>query len=304
MYKFPQDLYTDVRIETTETTDIFYENKKLNQNKTKVERGALIRIFDGERWYYSSTTDIDNIQNEIDELSKIAKPKKNIYDNPVVKRLEINNYEELKYKDKIIFDINNNKKIDLIESYLVVFDEFEEVSDYKIIYKDTYQVKEIVSSKGTNIKFDVQNAYLAIRYNALVNKTPQMGAATIYEVEFDKLFNRQDYLRSEIKKDIEFAAKAVPVKPGKYTCILSPITAGVFAHESFGHKSEADFMIGDESMMKEWKIGCKVGAPILNIMDSGNFEGSGYVPFDDEGTKAKENYLVKNGVLAGRLHSS
>ena len=230
MYKFPKDLYTDVRIETTKTTDIFYENKKLNQNKTKVEKGALIRVFDGERWYYSSTTDIDNIQNEIDELSKIAKPKKNIYDNPVVKRLEINNYEELKYKDKIIFDINKNKKIDLIESYLVVFDEFEEVSDYKIIYKDTYQVKEIVSSKGTNIKFDVQNAYLAIRYNALVNKTPQMGAATIYEVEFDKLFNRQDYLRSEIKKDIEFAAKAVPVKPVKYKCILSPITAGVFAH--------------------------------------------------------------------------
>lgn len=95
MYKFPQDLYTDVRIETTETTDIFYENKKFNQNKTKVERGALIRIFDGERWYYSSTTDIDNIQNEIDELSKIAKPEKDIYDNPVVKQLEINNYEEL-----------------------------------------------------------------------------------------------------------------------------------------------------------------------------------------------------------------
>ena len=32
--------------------------------------------------------------------------------------------------------------------------------------------------------------------------------------------------------------------------------------------------------------------------------GCGYVPYDDEGTKARKNYLIKNGVLAGRLHSA
>ena len=30
----------------------------------------------------------------------------------------------------------------------------------------------------------------------------------------------------------------------------------------------------------------------------------GFVPYDDEGTKARKNYLIKNGVLAGRLHSA
>ena len=29
-----------------------------------------------------------------------------------------------------------------------------------------------------------------------------------------------------------------------------------------------------------------------------------YVPFDDEGCRAKTNYLIKDGVLTGRLHSS
>ena len=38
---------------------------------------------------------------------------------------------------------------------------------------------------------------------------------------------------------------------GDFPVILSPEAAGVFAHESFGHKSEADFMLGDESMKKE-----------------------------------------------------
>lgn len=32
--------------------------------------------------------------------------------------------------------------------------------------------------------------------------------------------------------------------------------------------------------------------------------GSGYCPYDDEGTRARDTYLVKNGVLTGRLHSA
>ena len=78
----------------------------------------------------------------------------------------------------------------------------------------------------------------------------------------------------------------------------------MFAHESFGHKSESDFMLGDENMKKEWTLGKKVGADILSIYDSGEEEGSGYVPFDDEGTRTQKTYLIKNGVLTGRLHSA
>ena len=52
---------------------------------------------------------------------------------------------------------------------------------------------------------------------------------------------------------------AVPVEPGEYTCVLSPTVAGVFAHESFGHKSESDFMLGSETMRREWELGKQVG---------------------------------------------
>nr|WP_206075979.1 metallopeptidase TldD-related protein [Marinitoga lauensis] len=48
----------------------------------------------------------------------------------------------------------------------------------------------------------------------------------------------------------------------------------------------------------------KSGADILSIVDNGNKEGMGYIPFDDEGTKTKKTYLIKNGILSGRLHNS
>ncbi len=95
-----------------------------------------------------------------------------------------------------------------------------------------------------------------------------------------------------------------PSKRAVNPVILAPIATGVFAHESFGHKSEADFMLGDETMAKEWTIGKKVGSDILTIRETGVFEGSGYVPYDDEGTKATDTYLIKNGILSGRLHSA
>lgn len=108
----------------------------------------------------------------------------------------------------------------------------------------------------------------------------------------------------KLAEDIDYTKKAKPISPGKYTVIFSPLATGVFTHESFGHKSEADFMIGDQTMMKEWTIGKKVGPDILSIVGRGDILGSGFVPFDDEGNKTKTSYLIKDGILASRLHSS
>ena len=49
MFNYPKNLYTDVRIETVMTTNIVIENDQLKANKSKREKGALIRIYDGRR---------------------------------------------------------------------------------------------------------------------------------------------------------------------------------------------------------------------------------------------------------------
>ncbi|NLK88904.1 MAG: TldD/PmbA family protein, partial [Clostridiaceae bacterium] len=49
MYRFPDNLFTDVRIESVYSTQILLENLELKQNKTKTDTGAMIRIYDGNR---------------------------------------------------------------------------------------------------------------------------------------------------------------------------------------------------------------------------------------------------------------
>jgi len=304
LYRFPDNLYTDVRIEKVYSTKILLENFELKQNKTKTDTGAMIRIFDGRRWYYNATTEVDNIQAAIDNLATMAVPDPAISDHPVVRRIEVNRGEHLRYADNPVHTIANPEKIALLQTYVPLLQNESAVQKSRIYYLDNNTVKHIISSQGTDLYFDRQSCSISLRYTLQGKDAPFDSGEDIYETSFDKLADRQDKFETALARDLEFCRNAVPVKPGVYTCVLSPVVTGVFAHESFGHKSEADFMIGDETMKREWAIGKQVGAPILNIIDTGLVEGAGYVPFDDEGCQAKENYIIKDGILTGRLHSS
>jgi len=303
MIQFPKDLYTDIRIETVYKTTILVENLQLKQKKIKEEKGALIRIYDGTRWFYGATTDVSSLQNEIDGLAKMARPNPFINDDPIVRKLEINKETLLKYQDSNVSKVSIEDKQNLLDTYVPVVKEFPQIKMSQIYYLDKYTEKHIISSKGTDVKFDAQYCCVSVRYRMQEGDVPHNGSKDIYKMDFNSLVNRQEEIRDEINRDLQYCTQAVPVKPGIYTCVLSPVVTGVFAHESFGHKSESDFMVGDETMKKEWTIGKVVGSPNLNIIDTGLAEGAGYVPFDDEGTRARKNYIIKNGVLTGRLHS-
>ncbi|WP_352420359.1 TldD/PmbA family protein [Proteiniborus sp.] len=304
MYTFPKNLYTDVRLEDASVSEITYQNGELMQNLKRNHKGGFIRIFDGQRWYYSSTTDIDNIQEEINRLALMAKENENIMNNPVVKKFEVNEGEFFQFKENDILKVSQDDKLELLKSYFPLVTNRKEIKMWKAIYIDRKTTKEFYSSKGANLKFDYQTCAVVYRYSLNIDGKTFDGGYDKTTTNFNELKSLQENLEKTLERDIEYTKAAKPITPGKYTVIFAPIATGVFTHESFGHKSEADFMVGDEAMMKEWTIGKKVGADNLSIVDKGDILGSGFVPFDDEGTKANKTYLIKNGILSGRLHSS
>lgn len=304
MYKFPEGLYTDVRLEDTSLVEITYQNGDLRENLKRNSKGGFIRVYDGERWYYSSTTDVANIQKEIDQLGLMAKKNQRIEEDPIVKKFQANRGEFYQFKDNNLRDISQEEKLNLLTSYFPIVEEVEAIKMWRGIYIERQINKEFYSSKGADLKFDYQTCAIAFRYSLNIDgKTLDEGFDKT-TTDFNELKNLKTQFKEELDNHIAFAKNSKPVKKGKYTVIFSPIATGVFTHESFGHKSEADFMVGDETMMKEWTIGKKVGWDNLSIVDTGEILGSGFVPFDDEGTKATKTYLIKDGILSGRLHSS
>lgn len=304
MYTFQKGFYTDVRIEEVYETTITYTLGQLDESKIRKYKAAFIRVFDGSLWYYAATSDVDQVQNELDKLYGSARPNPDIDNHPVVRAFEVHQDNKLCYVESGVDRVPKAEKEKLLQSFFPILNAQPALKMWKAIYIDAKKIMTLYTSKGTQLSFDTQRAGYALRMNfsegeKKLSESYQQAADTL-----EGLIREAEPLQEYIQKCIDFMTHAVPVKPGKYTVILSPLAAGIFAHESFGHKSESDFMVGDETMIKEWAIGKKVGPDILSIVDCGTIPGSGYVPYDDEGTQARENYLIKDGILAGRLHST
>ena len=304
MYNFKQDFYADVRVEDRFTTTIAYSNGSLKEIKERIEKRAFIRVFDGKMWYYSSTTDLSDIQNKLDGLYAQAKLNAKINKNRIVKRFEVNNDVKMVFAIDSVRNVNIAEKKALLESYLPTLSSSPLMSMPSATYVDRNSVFEFSSSKGAYIKYDYQTCGISLACT-LTNGNDFLQAHKQFgETQFSKLKGKKKAILDSLNEQITCLKEGVAVTPGEYPIILSPEATGIFAHESFGHKSEADFMLADEGIRREWQIGKTVASPLLSIVDCGKNIGSGYVPYDDEGTHARKNYLIKNGVLTGRLHSA
>lgn len=304
MIQYRGGFYADVRVEERFVSNVRYVNDNLTECKQTAIKKAFLRVFDGALWYYCSTDDLDNIQAELDKLYACAKPNPGVLQHPVVKKFEINKDSKIRFANTCVKDVDLEKKRDFIDKrrQFVKSDEYLKMAGAN--YSDRYSLYRFTSSLGADVEYDVQLVRASVSVSLAYGKESFDNVLIRGAETFDKLKITKDELTKFMQESDDFLIKARSVEPGAYPVILSPTVAGIFAHESFGHKSEADFMIGDETMKKEWAIGKRVASDLLSIYDCGDDAGAGYVPYDDEGTKSKKTYLIKNGILSGRLHSA
>lgn len=304
MIQFRHGFYADVRTEDRSRTTITYKSGALEEMKTRVERRAFIRVYDGKMWYYSSVTDLAHLQKTLDGLYDAATPNADIQNDPVVRRFERNRDTLLSFADSSVRDIPPKDKQALLLSYLPLLSEDSCITMPRGTYLDRNSLFRFRSSLGADITYDYQTCGLSFACDMTEGEKKFSGHWQKGATRFDELKGLDDEIRAAMAEQTAFMRNSVPVTPGKYPVVLSPEAAGVFAHESFGHKSESDFMLSDEIMRDEWQLGKTVGSPILSIAECGSVPGCGYVPYDDEGTKARRNYLIKDGKLVGRLHNA
>ncbi|MBR0082153.1 MAG: TldD/PmbA family protein [Clostridia bacterium] len=304
MLQFRDGFYADVRTEDRFRTIIQYKAGVLEELKTRREQQAFLRVYDGKLWYYASVTDVKHLQKTLDGLYGAATANPAILDDPIVRRFERNVDRIETFGDCSVRDIPLRNKQELLLSYLPIVTEDDCVKMAQGIYVDRNSRFRFCSSLGADIEYDYQTCGLRFDMNMAEGEKKFTGSWQTGCTRFDELTGLETEIREAAKESADYLRNSVPVEAGKYPVVLSPIAAGVFAHESFGHKSESDFMLSDDSMKEEWQLGKTVGSPILSIAESGCVPGCGFVPYDDEGTKARKNYLIRNGVLAGRLHSA
>lgn len=303
MYKFKKGFYSDIRIEDRFTTNILIRNDQLAEAKETTEVKAFIRVFDGKMWYYTSTVDIDNLQNALDQLYEYATPNADIDSNPIVARYQVNKDVKLRFTANSVRNVPFADKLELVtETSAKLKSDLSGLKNAR--YIDRNSLYKFYSSKGADITYDFQTTGEAYSMAFTHNNETLQEQLSHAKTDFAELGYTDKQLADFVAECENYIKNAKAIVPGSYPVVFAPQVTGVFAHESFGHKSESDFMLGDETMAKEWQIGKRVASPLLTIRESGVHPGSGYVPYDDEGTAATDTYLINKGVLSGRLHSA
>jgi len=101
--------------------------------------------------------------------------------------------------------------------------------------------------------------------------------------------------------DGERLLEAIRVEPGSYEAIFTPEFSGIFAHEAFGHGTEADLFEKGRSMATNY-LGKKVASELVNLYDSPSLsKAAASFLFDDEGMIASATKIIDNGILIGAL---
>jgi TldD protein len=128
------------------------------------------------------------------------------------------------------------------------------------------------------------------------------GVATLYKGGYDIVEEARNAGRQAREK---LTAKSVD--PGKYDLVLAPENLFLTIHESVGHPTELDRVLGYEAnyagtsfcTLDKWESKAfKFGSDKVNIVGEKTAPGSlGAVAYDDEGVPAKRWDIIKDGIL-------
>jgi TldD protein len=114
-----------------------------------------------------------------------------------------------------------------------------------------------------------------------------------------------------IREEAIALLSAAPCPEGEFDLILAGDQLALQVHESCGHPTELDRVLGTEisyaggSFLTLDKLGkYRYGSEIVNIVADATIpESIGSFGYDDEGVPAQRNHLVQEGILVGYLTS-
>lgn len=295
--------YADIRIEDKTTSKVQFRGQDLDNIGSSRTVGGIVRALYKGGWGYATFNDLENLDQRVKEASQTA-------------RLVGSEETQLAPAEPVVAEINAKMQVDfrkvplaekkaLIEEYnQIVLGHHKSIQTTNAGYQDSFKTVWYANSEGTYIfeeKPDVVVFVMAVaREGDIVQRAFEFnGGADGYQT-VERL---QGQAKAAASRAVELLS-APPVTGGKYSVVTNPEMTGVFTHEAFGHLSEADFVYENPQMQELMVLGKRFGVEGLNIIDDGTLPGGlGTHPYDYEGTPTRENYLIKDGILVGRLHS-
>ncbi|MFQ5906931.1 MAG: TldD/PmbA family protein [bacterium] len=294
--------YAEVHMEEILTTSVNYAGKEIEEVGTHTSLGGNVRAFTRGGWGFVSFNDI----SKIEDYAKQACAQSGLVEGKDG-RLAVSEPIKETVKVELADDpakIPLEQKERVVRSYNDIILRARKIKTSRVRYRDSRIRRYFFNTEGTEII--EERVYCGTGYFAIARDGNNI------QVSFDSVggtggFNtvlNQEADVERVAKEAVDLLEAEKVEAGKYTVIADQLLSGVFAHEAFGHLSESDFLYRNERVRKIMELGKRFGPDELSIVDDATLVGErGYYKYDDEGVRSQKTFLIRDGILVGRLHS-
>lgn len=294
--------YIEIRLEESRSNHILYRGKEVQEAGGSSTLGGNIRVLARGGWGFISFNDIkglsEKVKTAVKQASLISGEKRTLA--PV----ECFREEIIPTVKKDPFTISPSRKKKLFDEYNAIIYSVPGIQTSVLMYNESRKDILFASSEGSLIS--QQKLDMVMRLSAIARSGSEVQQDSL-SLGSNSDFSIFEGLHVKVEETVKRAVNllsAPQAKGGEYTVILDPSLAGVFAHEAFGHLSEADHIYENPRLREIMVLGKTFGEKHLNILDGAAVPGlRGSYKYDDEGVPAGRTYLIKDGVLVGRLHS-
>jgi predicted Zn-dependent protease len=295
--------YLEIRVEEFIQTNISLRGPKVEVLQETIELGGCARVYHKGGVGFVTFNDIDLmdefVSKAIEQAKLVGRSKTILAEVPTIRDdVKANPINDVRAKSLV-------EKLDILKIYnerILGYD--DRIITSGIRYRDGFKVVWFGNSEGSLIRQERMDLGCNLSGRSAKDGVTQMAYTSVgSSTDFNVILG----LESKIDEACETAIQlldAPTIQSGKYVTICDPHLSGTFAHEAFGHTSEAEKVYESERMQEVMKFGTVFGSPILNIYDTGITPGSrGYLKYDEEGVPTEKTDLIRDGILVGRLHT-
>lgn len=325
--------YTDVRIGRYLNQFVSTREKKVQGIANTESFGVGIRVIVNGTWGFAATNNVtpEGMKKTAERAVAIAKANSKFQKQPV-QLAATPSYGEVSWKTPIKkngFEVPVKDKVDLLmaanakalengatfinsQIFMVNEQKYFASSEGSYIDQDIYRIlpgfNVTVTDKASGT-FKTRSSFsspVGMGYEYLDGKAEDKiqspGDIILYNKSYDII---EDAGMAPGQAKQLLAAKSV--EPGKYDLVLEPSHLWLTIHESVGHPTELDRVLGYEAnyagtsflTLDKWQSkNFKFGSDIVNVKADKTEVGSlGAVGYDDEGVKCKQWDIIKDGVL-------
>jgi TldD protein len=323
--------YADVRIGRYLNQFVITRENRVQNVANTESYGVGIRVIADGCWGFAATNDVtkEGIAKVAKRAVAVAKANAKLGSAPVQLAPQ-KGYGEVNWKtpiEKNAFEVPIKEKVDL----LLGANAAAISGGANFVNSTVFAVNEqkyFASTDGSYIDQDIHRIFPSFTVTKIdsasnsfqtrrsLSSPVGMGYEYLNPTESEKVtgITTRYKKRYDMLEDIKFATKqaaekitAKSVDPGKYDLVLDPSHLWLTIHESVGHPTELDRVLGYEAnfagtsflTLDKWKSGkFNFGSKQVNVTGDKTEVGSlGAVGYDDEGVGTKKWDIIKEGTL-------